>query len=136
MTLLSHSNRREFSLPRCLLNRDLVTMFIGFESRTYFPARRAGSPVYFQHRCSASFFLCFLLLMCLHFSFLCFIIVFVVSRVPRFLFLFCPTRMGHGWTIVGCDFFLPPLGAPPVIFKPEDSTELDSTRLRKSRRAR
>ena len=64
--------------------------------------------------------------MYLHFSFLCVILVFVVSRVPRFLFLFCPTRMGHGWTIVGCDFFLPPLGAPPVIFKPEDSTELTS----------
>ena len=42
--------------------------------------------------------------------------------------IFCPTRMGNGWTIVGCDFFLPPLGAPPVIFKPEDSTVLDSTR--------
>ena len=64
------------------------------------------------------------------FSFLCVILVFVVSRVPRFLFLFCPTRMGHGWTIVGCDFFLPPLGAPPVIFKPEDSTELTSPHLK------
>ena len=67
--------------------------------------------------------------MYVHFSFLCVILVFVVSRVPRFLFLFCPTRMGHGWTIVGCDFFLPPLGAPPVIFKPEDSTELTSPHL-------
>ena len=65
--------------------------------------------------------------MYLHFSFLRFILVFVVSRVPRFLFLFCPTRMGHGWTYVGCDFFLPPLGAPPVIFKPEDRTELTSS---------
>ena len=58
--------------------------------------------------------------------------------------------MGHGWTIVGCNFFPPPLGAPPVIFKPEDSTELtlphltenvifkleDSTELTSPRRER
>ena len=57
--VLSHSSRREFSSPWCLINWDLVTMFIGFESSTSFPARRAGSRVYFQHRCSASVFLIF-----------------------------------------------------------------------------
>ena len=34
LPLLSCSSRREFSLPWSLLNRDLVTMFIGLESCT------------------------------------------------------------------------------------------------------
>ena len=31
--------------------------------------------------------------------------------------------MGHGWTSVDCDFFLPPLEAPPFIFVFEDNKD-------------
>ena len=31
--------------------------------------------------------------------------------------------MGHGWTSVDCDFFLPPLEAPPFIFMIEDNKD-------------